>query len=107
MYTYLLRKDFLPDQLTAGTAALALLVLLLIGSKKTGIACYDVILTAVLAMLCSDLIQQIKFAAGILILWGAAGAILRLAFKKPGTTKIPLSPIILTAYLILFIPRLP
>ncbi len=80
--------------------SLCILVTGLILSKKTGIANYDVILTSIMAMHCYDVLSQIKFVSIILILWGISGLIIQVLIKNNTPRKIPLSPIILSAYAI-------
>ena len=96
--------DHVPDPLPVVTAVSAALVFLIIDPKKTGIARYDIVLTAILAMHCTDILQQIRFVSVLMILWGSVGLILRYVRKGSASMKIPLSPVILTAYAVLSIP---
>lgn len=84
-------------------AVLSVFSAILIGSvfyffrKKIGIGSYDILLIFFLGVLLRSMVDQLKFAAVILILWGTAGMIVRI-LKKERDLSIPLVPLITFGY---------
>lgn len=68
--------------------------------KRTGLGLYDIILIAVLSVSFDNLQPVLIFYSLIMTAWGLAGLILLKIFGKTSETKIPLVPIIITAFLL-------
>ena len=66
--------------------------------KKIGIAVYDILLFVFLGIFVYPSSAQIKYAAIFLILWGAAGTVMKLLDNN--AEKLPLSPFIFLSYFI-------
>ncbi len=61
--------------------------------KKIGMGTYDILLIFILGFTLQDTLLQLKFISVILILWGAAGLIIRV-LKNRKDLSIPLVPLI-------------
>ena len=95
------------DLFPVAAAALFFLIAGLLFNQKAGIARYDVVLLAMLAIRCPDVTVILKFVSLFLILWGAAALCFRTADRSGRIRSIPLSPLILAAYSAAFMISLP
>ena len=73
--------------------------------KKLDMGFYDILLISILSLNLSGFPKILQFSSVILIIWGAAGLILQKVYgRKPGT-KIPLAPLIASAFI--FVTAIP
>ncbi len=78
-----------------------LIYILMSKLSKKNIAQYDLILSFILAMQFYDVIGQLKYTSVFLILWGAAGVIIRKFRRNTSQTMaIPLAPIMTISYIL-------
>lgn len=77
-----------------------ILVLWHMQNKKKIIGLYDVLMILFLTLCLSGLRKTLIFYALVMILWGTVGMLLHVLFHKQADTKIPLSPLIIAAFLI-------
>ena len=66
--------------------------------RKIRIGTNDILLILILTVFLSDFSGTILFNSVIMIIWGAVGLIIQKAFNKEPQTKIPLAPVIITAF---------
>ena len=78
-----------------------LIYILMSKLSKKNIAQYDLILSFILAMQFYDVIGQLKYTSVFLILWGAAGVIIKIFRRNTSQIMaIPLAPIMTVSYIL-------
>ena len=68
--------------------------------RFTDMGIYDIFIIMVLSITLTEFRAAVKFSSLILILWGLIGILLQINPGKEQTGKIPLAPVIITAFIL-------